>query len=132
MLSERYAVLDQPRLGWIRIPLRNEHDEYRIYAELVTKHDNPRLPDRPDRMKEISEEQMADPRSLFGVTKAVLHDCEELPKDELGHLLADPRAGTLPPAWRNWPPATLRSRGSRWRRGAREAPMATRPAGSSG
>ena len=96
MLSERYAVLDQPRLGWIRIPLRNEHDEYRIYAELVTKHDNPRLPDRPDRMKEISEEQMADPRSLFGVTKAVLHDCEELPKDELGHLL--PILGPGPPA----------------------------------
>ncbi len=86
MLSERYAVLDQDQLGWVKIPLRDEHDEYRIYAELVTKHDNPRLPDRPDRMNKISDEQMADPRSFFGVTQAVLHDCDEVPEDELSHL----------------------------------------------
>ena len=86
MLSERYQVLDQDRFGWIKIPLRDEHDEYRIYAELVTKHDNPRLPDRPDRMKGIKDEQMAEPRSFFGVTEAVLHDCDELPEEELTHV----------------------------------------------
>ena len=86
MLSERYQVLDRDRLGWIKIPLRDKHDEYRIYAELVTKHDNPRLPDRPARMTEAMNEQMADPRSFFGITKAVLHDCDELPEDELTHV----------------------------------------------
>ena len=86
MLSERYQVFEQERLGWIKVPLRDEHDGYRIYAELVTKHDNPRLPDRPDRMKGIKAEQMADPRSYFGVTKAVLHDCDELPEEELTHV----------------------------------------------
>lgn len=86
MLSEHYQVIDQGQFGWIKIPLRDQHDEYRIYAELVTKHDNPRFPDRPARMETISEELMAGSRSYFGVTRAVLHDCDELPKDELSHL----------------------------------------------
>ncbi len=86
MLSERYAPIDQGNLRWIRIPLRDEHDEFRIYAELVTKHDNPRIPDRPDRIKGVTEEQLQDPRSFFGVTKAVTHDSEEAPKDELTHM----------------------------------------------
>ena len=86
MLSERYALIDQEQFGWIKIPLRDQHDAYRLYAELVTKHDNPRLPDRPGRMKEITPEQIAEPRSYFGVTRAVLHDCDELPEDELNHM----------------------------------------------
>lgn len=86
MLSERYQFLEQDKLGWIKIPLRDEHDEYRLYAELVTKHDNPRLPDRPDRMKDVAPERMADPRSYFGITRAVLHDCDELPEAELSHM----------------------------------------------
>ena len=86
MLSERYALLDQVEFGWIKIPLREEHDEYPIYAELVTKHDNPRLPDRPGRLKDVSNQQLEDPRSYFGVTRAVLHDCDELPEDEYRFL----------------------------------------------
>ena len=86
MLSERYGLIDQGQFDWIKIPLRDEHDAYRLYAELVTKHDNPRLPDRPGRMQEITPEQMAEPRSYFGVTRAVLHDCDELPEDELNHM----------------------------------------------
>ena len=86
MLSEHYQLIDQREFGWITIPLRAQHSQYRIYAELVTKHDNPRLPDRPARMTNVNDEQMSDPRSFFGVTRAVLHDCEELPEDELGHL----------------------------------------------
>lgn len=112
MLSERFDLLDQERLGWIRIPLRDEHDEYRIYAELVTKHDNPRLPDRPGRLPDVSDEQLADPRSFFGVTRAVLHDCDKLPEDELSHLrqLFDPG-----------PPSDLGDLAGRYARIAREA-----------
>ena len=112
MLSERFALLDQERPGWIKIPLRDEHDEYRIYAELVTKHDNPRLPDRPGRLPEVTDEQLADPRSFFGVTRAVLHDCDELPEDELSHLrqLFDPG-----------PPSDLEDLAGRYARIAREA-----------
>lgn len=86
MLSERYDVIENGHLEWLRIPLRDEHDEFRIYAELVTKHDNPRIPDRPGRLKGVTADQLADARSFFGVTKAVLHDCEDVPKDELSHL----------------------------------------------
>jgi len=112
MLSERFELLDQERLGWIKIPLRDEHDEYRIYAELVTKHDNPRLPDRPGRLPDVSDEQLEDPRSFFGVTRAVLHDCDELPEDELSHLrpLFDPG-----------PPSDLEDLAGRYARIAREA-----------
>ncbi len=86
MLSERYQVLDQDRLDWIKIPLRDKHDQYRIYAELVTKHNNPRLPDRPDRMTDAMSEQIEGLRSFFGITKAVLHDCDELPEEGLTHV----------------------------------------------
>ena len=88
MLSERYDPLDQERLGWIKIPLRHKNHEFRIYAELVTKHNNPRLPDRPDRWPDGLEAQMEEPRSYFGVTKAVLHDCDELPEESLEYLQA--------------------------------------------
>ena len=112
MLSERFELLDQERLGWINIPLRDEHDEFRIYAELVTKHDNPRLPDRPGRLPDVTDEQLEDPRSFFGVTRAVLHDCDELPKDELSHLrpLFDPG-----------PPSDLEDLAGRYAGIAREA-----------
>ena len=112
MLSEHYAFLDRKRLGWIKVPLRDKHDEYRIYAELVTKHDNPRLPDRPDRAAGVTDEQIADPRSLFGVTKAVLHDCDDLPEDELDHIL---------PLLAPGPPESLRELADRYSAIAREA-----------
>ncbi len=117
MLSERYQLLDQGDFGWIKIPLREEHDAYRLYVELVTKHDNPRLPDRPDRMQGVDLEQMAEPRSYFGVTRAVLHDCDELPEDELQHLSRLFDAG---------PPADLEALADRYAAAARRAAAAWR------
>ena len=40
-----YRVLNQPQLGWIRVPTLAEHDNVRAYVELVTKFDHPKYPD---------------------------------------------------------------------------------------
>ena len=85
MLSEAYEVLDQDSLGWVKIANRNEQKALPFYIELVTKPDNPRIPDRPKRLK-ASAEQVASPFSYFGITGAVLHEVDETPKDELTHM----------------------------------------------
>ncbi len=73
--------------GWIRIG-QNERNT-RNYVELVTKSDNPRVPERGTKDKSKAE----DPRSYFGIVRAVLSDSGEPPKDELtafSRLFADP------------------------------------------
>src|SRR5262249_52027336 len=63
------------------------------YAELMTKFDNPKFPDQLGTLGGDSsnqrvpwEQAAADPRSFFGVTRAVLHDTTEAPRDELTHM----------------------------------------------
>jgi cytochrome c553 len=82
MLSEDYKLLEQNSPAWLKIPNRDDQPALPFYIELVTKTDNPRIPDRPGRLK-VSDEQLASPDSYFGVTRAVLHDVDESPKDEL-------------------------------------------------
>ncbi len=85
MLSEDYKFLDHDTPRWLTIPNRTDQPTLPFYVELVTKTDNPRIPDRPDRAK--GTEQMADsPYSYFGIAKAVVHDVEDPPKDELSHM----------------------------------------------
>ena len=85
MLSEGYEVLDQDSLAWVRIPNRHDQKELPFYVELVTKPENPRIPDRPGRL-EASAEQLASPHSYFGIARAVVHEIDETPKDELKHM----------------------------------------------
>ena len=85
MLSEDYQLLDQNSSHWIKIPNRTDRPDLPFYVELVTKTDNPRIPDRPDRWK-ATQEQIDSPNSYFGITRAVLHDVDETPKDELSHM----------------------------------------------
>src|SRR2546421_10129948 len=66
---------EQP--GWARVS-QNERDD-RYYVELVTKSDNPRVPEQGVKDRSKSE----DPRSYFGIVRAVLSDSVESPKDEL-------------------------------------------------
>jgi hypothetical protein len=40
-----------------------------VFLELVTRSDNPRLPDRPDVLKPHQAKLLDDPRSFFGITK---------------------------------------------------------------
>ena len=85
MLSEDYKPLESNSLEWVRIPTKFERHNYPSYVELVTRHDNPRFPDRPVRMKGL-EDLFNQPRSYFGIARAVVHDCEAVPEDELTHL----------------------------------------------
>jgi mono/diheme cytochrome c family protein len=87
MLSEDYDIMRSPSsMSWVRIPTKFEKHSYASYVEVVTKHDNPRLPDRPKRLEEATPELLAQPRSYFGIARAVVHDCEALPEDELTHM----------------------------------------------
>jgi hypothetical protein len=85
MLSEDYQLLEQGPSRWIKIPNRDDQPNLPFYVELATKADNPRIPDRPGRLK-VTQEQIDSPYSYFGITRAVLHDIDESPKDELSHM----------------------------------------------
>jgi len=53
---------DSPR--WRKIPNRDDQPAFPFYVELVTKQDNPRIPDRPGRLK-VTQEQIDSPDSYF-------------------------------------------------------------------
>src|SRR5439155_174492 len=85
MLSEDYQLLDSDSPRWLKIPNRDDQPALPFYVELVTKGSNPRIPDRPDRLK-VTQAQLDSPYSYFGVARAYLHDVDESPRDELSHL----------------------------------------------
>jgi hypothetical protein len=90
---KNYRVLKSAEPSWVTFALPAEADELRVYAELMTKFDNPKFPDQLGRlggddvnMQVCWEEAAADPRSFFGITRVVLHDGPETPRDECTHL----------------------------------------------
>src|SRR5262249_49622334 len=85
MLSEDYETIDRDSLTWMKVPNRDDQTSLPFYIELVTKADNPRIPDRPGRLK-ANAEQIESPFSYFGIARAVLHDVDESPRDELAHM----------------------------------------------
>jgi len=85
MLSEDYETLNQDFPAWVKIANRDDQKALPFYLELVTKPDNPRIPDRPGRLK-ATPEQVSSPYSYFGISRAVLHDIDQTPKHELTHL----------------------------------------------
>jgi hypothetical protein len=86
MLSEDYQLIEHDSPRWLKIPNRDDQPAFPFYLELVTKQDNPRIPDRPERLK-VTQAEINSPDSYFGVTRAVLHDIDESPRDELSHML---------------------------------------------
>ncbi len=90
-LLEDGSSLNGP-LAWKRFGI-NDRDE-RGYIELATKLDNIRFPGWGGGDK---GEPFKDPRSYFGVTRAVIHEVNESPKNELGEarLVATGDADTL-------------------------------------
>ncbi len=87
-----YRYLTKNELHWITFPIPTEADRLRVYAELMTKFDNPKFPDQLGALGSgkdyrVPWEQAAtDPRSHFGVTQVVLHDHPATPKTQLDHL----------------------------------------------
>ena len=84
-IGENYKVLENAAPGWIRLETYSK-EKFPIYAELVTKPGNPRIPDRPGMLKDATEEKLASPRSYFGVVSAVLHEDGATPREDLGHM----------------------------------------------
>jgi len=85
-IGEGYKVLDGDALSWHKTSIR-QGEGPAAYLELITRFDNPRIPDRPGVLKAPQLKLMETPRSYFGVARAVLHDIDASPKGELGHLL---------------------------------------------
>ena len=86
ILGDDYKPLESDRLSWYRIPIKHRDTTFPVYIELVTKDGNPRIPERPRHLKGYTEEDFARPGSYFGISQAVLHDIEELPREELDYL----------------------------------------------
>jgi hypothetical protein len=89
-----YRALTRDEFEWKRFAIPADAPSLRTYAELMTKFDNPKFPDQLGTLGGDSgnarvpwEQAAADPRSFFGITQAVVHDCEETPRPDLGHLL---------------------------------------------
>ena len=85
-IGEKYQILNSDRLRWNKLETYAEQDKLPVFVELITKWENPRIPDRPKRLK-APLEHIDTPTSYFGVVEAVLHDVDETPREELSHML---------------------------------------------
>ncbi len=85
MLNDDYKVLDHDSLAWLKIPNRDDQKDLPFYIELVTKPGNARIPERPNLLK-ATQEQLDSPHSYFGIARAVVHQVDETPRDELMHM----------------------------------------------
>ena len=88
-----YRALTSPDFTWVTFSPSEDRDSLRVYAELMTMFDNPKFPDQlsalggdPANYKLPYEQAAENPRSYFGITRAVWHDGGETPRTELSHL----------------------------------------------
>jgi hypothetical protein len=91
---KNYRALTSISWQWITFTPPEDRDSLRTYAELMTMFDNPKFPDQlsalggdKENYKLPWDKAASNPRSYFGVTRVVLHDCPEPPKLELKHML---------------------------------------------
>ncbi len=120
---QNYRALTNPLMHWVTFTLPADREQLRTYAELVTMFDNPKFPDQlaalggdPGNYKIPWDKAAENPRSYFGITHVVLHDCAESPKPELGHIRPLLSAGvviSLPELARRYD-QTLRDSVQRW------------------
>ncbi|HWE35141.1 MAG TPA: DUF1553 domain-containing protein, partial [Isosphaeraceae bacterium] len=90
---KNYHALISDDLHWVTFAPPDDRVGLRTYAELMTMFDNPKFPDQlsalggdPENYRLPWEKAAENPRSYFGVTRAVLHDKPDPPKPELSHL----------------------------------------------
>ena len=86
-IGEGYSFLEGRTPSWVTVDVSEKWDRLPVFLELVTRWDNPRIPDRPGRIKDSYSPLLDAPESFFGISEAVLHEGDETPKEELGHLL---------------------------------------------
>jgi hypothetical protein len=85
-IGEGNAVLDGKDLMWITTDRIRNPAQLPAGFELITRFDNPRIPDRPGVLKGPQLDMMAQPHSYFGITRAVLHDSEKPPRENLRYI----------------------------------------------
>ncbi|MGQ0636792.1 MAG: PSD1 and planctomycete cytochrome C domain-containing protein [Planctomycetaceae bacterium] len=88
-----YRALTSGNLQWVTFSPPENRDSLRVFAELMTKFDNPKFPDQlsslggdPTNYRVPWEKAAENPRSYFGMTRVVLHDGPDPPRIELTHL----------------------------------------------
>ncbi|MEO8271764.1 MAG: DUF1553 domain-containing protein, partial [Aureliella sp.] len=92
-LTEKQAYLASTQPAWSTSSTLPSMLDRHNYIEFATKTSNPNFPPRVGLGGACSDEQISDPRSWFGLTRAVLHDVPHAPLDELTRfqpLLAGP------------------------------------------
>ena len=97
-LTEKQAYLASAQPAWLTSSSLPSMLDRHNYIEFATKTSNPNFPPRVGLGGACSDEQIADPRSWFGITRAVLHDGPHPPLDELTRfqpLLAGPPPKTI-------------------------------------
>ena len=50
-IGEKYEILRSNSLRWSKLETEAEQKQLPVFVELVTKWENPRIPDRPKRLK---------------------------------------------------------------------------------
>ncbi len=95
VIGEDHKFIASDSLSWVKISTHGATNSsgvetvsanLPIYVELSTIADNPRLPERPEKFKALTDEMVRSGRSYFGITRAVLHDGNDAPKDDLRHM----------------------------------------------
>ena len=85
VIGEEHRIIESPELKWITIPTKS-NQQLPVYVELDTKSENPRLPERPEKFKNVTDADLVSPRSYFGITRVYLHDEKVTPKADLRHM----------------------------------------------
>ena len=79
-IGENYKVFENDSPKWVKLDTFAKEKRLPVFVELVTRSDNPRLPDRPEVLKPHQKKLLDDPRSYFGITSVVTHDVPEAPR----------------------------------------------------
>jgi hypothetical protein len=85
-LTERQRYLKKNDPEWLRLRTKADSQDRYIFIEFATKTSNPNFPPRVGLGGKCSNEQIADPRSWFGLTRVAIHETDASPQDELARF----------------------------------------------
>ena len=86
-LTEKQQYLADPLPQWQLVDGMSSLQDRNIYVEFATKTSNPNFPPRVGLGGACSEEQAADPRSWFQISRVVKHVAPFTPLDEMSQIL---------------------------------------------